>query len=146
MEVRVGSFVNGQPRLQIYNWSSCKIANLRSDTKEAERPNLGRRRGQGLTNEEEISSPVEVTEKPEAESIEDQNTLSHQPHPNYIKKGPIITDKMFDEANWPKILQIPTKDRPTRSTRNPRPAYVDAIAEVNEHRAVPGELIQARAG
>ena len=41
--VRVGSFVNGSPRLQTYNWNLCKIAHLREDAVEAERPQLGRK-------------------------------------------------------------------------------------------------------
>ena len=29
VEVRIGSFVDGKPRLQVYSWASCKIAHLR---------------------------------------------------------------------------------------------------------------------
>ena len=47
------------------------------------------------------------------------------PHPEYIKKGPIITDTMF--SKWtPELLNLPS--RPVRSTRNPNPVYVDSIA------------------
>ena len=51
------------------------------------------------------------------------------PHPEYLRKGPLITEKMYEDADWPKILDIPTSDssRPVRSTRNPNPIYVDAI-------------------
>ena len=51
-------------------------------------------------------------------------TLSgNKPHPEYLKKGPIVTQQMFDDANWPEILNIPDSTRPTRSTRNPNPVY-----------------------
>ena len=42
IKVRVGSFADGSPRILEYNWNSCKIAHLREDAVEAERPKLGR--------------------------------------------------------------------------------------------------------
>ena len=49
-------------------------------------------------------------------------TLSGKPpHPDYVKKGPIITTEMFNK--W-----TPDMLRPVRSTRNPNPMYVEAIA------------------
>ena len=46
------------------------------------------------------------------------------PHPDYIKKGPLITEQMFDK--WtPELLNLP--QRPVRSTRNPQPYYVDSF-------------------
>ena len=46
------------------------------------------------------------------------------PHPDYVKKGPLITDEMF--SKWtPELLNLPS--RPVRSTRNPNPVYVDSI-------------------
>ena len=90
------------------------------------------------------------------------DTLSgSKPHPEYLKKGPIITQKMFEDANWPNILNIPRPlqstrfpnptatgdaeqskqtgppavrpftDRPVRSTRNPKPLYVDGVQLVS---------------
>ena len=56
-------------------------------------------------------------------------TLSgKRPHPNYLKRGPIFTKEMWDK--WtPDLLGIPssTSNRPTRSTRNKNPKYVDSI-------------------
>ena len=43
VQVRVGSYVNGEPRLLTYHWSSCKPANRRYGAPLGERPNLGRR-------------------------------------------------------------------------------------------------------
>ena len=58
------------------------------------------------------------------------NTLSGQkPHPEYVRKGPLITEQMFNSADWPTILNIPNQSRPTRSTRNLNPRYVDAIKQ-----------------
>ena len=42
VEVKIGAYVNGEPRKAIYNWSSCKIAHLREDFVEGSRPQLGR--------------------------------------------------------------------------------------------------------
>ena len=43
VQLRIGSYANGTPRLQVYHWSSCKIAHRREDAKDGERPKLGRR-------------------------------------------------------------------------------------------------------
>ena len=53
------------------------------------------------------------------------DTLSgRRPHPDYLKKGPVITDEMFQK--WtPDLLNLPR--RPVRATRNQSPKYVDAI-------------------
>ena len=61
--------------------------------------------------------------------IQNQNfeTLTgSRPHPDYLRKGPLITRQMFDK--WtPDLLGIPSS-RPVRSTRNPNPLYVDSIS------------------
>ena len=41
VEIRIGSYASGAPRLQTYSWESCKVANLRPGAKSASRPNLG---------------------------------------------------------------------------------------------------------
>ena len=133
MEVRVGSYVDGTPRLQTFNWSSCKIAHMREDAKEVPRPKLGRPKKKPSptettsgSSENSSSSPPSVSTPSADMSLPE--TTSKTPHPDYIKKGPLITEEMFDNANWPKILQIPSRGRPIRSTRNPNPSYVDAVS------------------
>ena len=52
-------------------------------------------------------------------------------HPDYIKKGPVITKEMFDKCS-PEIFRDTTttkNERPVRSTRNANPIYVDAIVK-----------------
>ena len=62
---------------------------------------------------------------PSSGKIQTFKTLSgNKPHPEYLKKGPLITDQMYHEADWPTILDI---GRPKRSTRNPNPQYIDSI-------------------
>ena len=80
-----------------------------------------------------------TSSKPAKIQTESTDTLTgRQPHPNYVKKGPVITDEMFQK--WtPDLLGLP--DRPVRTTRNKSPKYVDAIwsatpdevAALNEH-------------
>ena len=55
------------------------------------------------------------------ESADPVVTLDGQtPHPDYVKKGPIITNGMFEK--WtPDLLNL----RPVRSTRNANPRYID---------------------
>ena len=38
-----------------------------------------------------------------------------QPHPGYLEKGPLITEDMFNKANWPEILDIPKSSKPTQN-------------------------------
>ena len=68
--VRVGSFVNGAPRLQTYNWNLCKIAHLREDAMAAERPRLGRkpRAKAASPTSSESSSKVSPTSTGSSES------------------------------------------------------------------------------
>ena len=72
-------------------------------------------------------SPLNHTAKIQTDRFE---TLSGKaPHPEYLKKGPIITRQMFD--NWtPDIFADAGSSmsvRPVRRTRNQAPRYVDAM-------------------
>ena len=43
LEIRVGSFKNGQHRLETVHWNNCKPGVLRPGTEDAQRPTLGRK-------------------------------------------------------------------------------------------------------
>ena len=62
-----------------------------------------------------------------APAAEYETLSGNKPHPNYIAKGPIITRDMFNK--WtPDLLGLPNvSTRPTHSTRNPNPCYIDVI-------------------
>ena len=150
--VRVGSFADGNPRLLTFNWSQCKPAHLRQNAKECERPSLGRRPNPPTDScklkskqtpppaaDEEVretSIPVESTDMsntiergkfqtPESTHADRSETLTSNPHPEYLRKGPLITKEMFQK--WtPDLLGIPST-RPVRKTRNPNPYYVDSV-------------------
>ena len=43
IQVRAGSYANGEPRLELHHWENCKPAHIDKSTPEAERPKLGRK-------------------------------------------------------------------------------------------------------
>ena len=130
-----------------------KLAHPDSMAAEAKRPKLGRPTVQTessvsseatskstLSKSVSIPSATSQSHSPRSNSPTKTNNASGKiqtafdtlsgkpPHPDYIKKGPIITNQMFDDANWPQILNIPESSRPVRASRNPNPRYVDAIS------------------
>ena len=113
VEVRVGSYVNGQPRLQVYNWSLCKIAHLRSEDEVAERPNLGRRPGPH-------PDPPKVEYKLKSDSAVNNTVESNMASDDATGSQPVeVTEepaKIQTEPNY--------SVRNTRSTRNKSPNYV----------------------
>ena len=152
VEVRLGSYVNGEVRKATYHWSSCKPAYNREGFTAGERPKLGRKARPDPTNDSpqltvmaddqvpkdaENKQPVEMRAIPRVSNHETSNSecsdrpssvergkiqTSRQPHPDYLAKGDVITREMFDK--WtPDLLNLP--NRPVRSTRNPNPNYVD---------------------
>ena len=155
VEVRVGSYANGQPRTSIFHWSSCKPAHLREDFQEGSRPNLGRPRTRPdppVVKTQLTDAQSDVNKLPSAAAQSDVNKLpsavrtsnhnnggggkiqtsnfetlsGNAPHPDYLAKGPLITRDMFDK--WaPDMLGPPSAARPVRSTRNPSPNYVGSL-------------------
>ena len=109
IEVRVGSFADGRPRLQIYNWSQAKIAHLRSDNVEASRPNLGR--------------------KPRPDPPTSQTTLTTNTASDDAAGFPPLSEDAAGPSvqQAAKPAQIQTEPnysvRNTRITRNPNPQY-----------------------
>ena len=169
---RIGSFVSGKARLQQYNWNSCKVAHLREDAAEAQRPRLGRpkntstnvpkptelseghdaaskvnnspaeskqkRRGrprgrkkkqESETNQTSESGNIQnneptVPETPTPSPVSDEPdnpTWSPRPGPGNCNFGPVITREMYDQ--WGSVVS-----RPTRSTRNKNPQYIDSLS------------------
>ena len=108
LQVRLGSFVDGSPRLQVYNWESCKIAHLRPGAQEAERPKLGR--------------PAAV---PDAAPT----PTSEGPDPSE-KQATRLSSRLITTET--QAVSAPSRarnnTRPARSSRNQNPSYVDYIA------------------
>ena len=99
IQVRVGSFVNGLPRLLTYNWSSCKVAHMRSEAEEGSRPNLGRKR---------------LLPEPPQNKLTDKEDLPAQP---------VVESKQPVETSSEEPAQIQTEVRQKRKTRNQAPKY-----------------------
>ena len=171
IEVRIGSYVDGSPRLQTYNWNTCKIAHLREDAEPGQRPKLGRppkapdkiseagtndrsssiddpnstdapaeskqrkrrnRSHQRGANNRAVNHETSLPEVPQQSStpaergkIQMSDSSRPDPHPEYIRKGPLITDSMFNKWS-PDMLGLP--NRPVRSTRNKNPQYIDTMS------------------
>ena len=127
VQVRVGSFVDGRPRLSTFHWSSCKLAKVRDDFTEASRPNIGRK-------------PNAVTTSP-ANVPEPTNASSSQSPTSEVNKqngaGSVDSERAKIQTSDRSITNAssfgcpepspPSRVRPVRSSRNPNPAYVDAI-------------------
>ena len=126
IEVRLGSYVNGSPRLQTFNWQSCKIAHMRENAVEVPRPKLGR------PKKNSAGSKKTVVEEEEPEPYP---SWSPRPGPMNCNYGPIITEEMLDQ--WGNIPESspepsdPASSRPVRSTRNKNPQYIDAISDMD---------------
>ena len=142
IEVRLGSFVDGTPRLQVYNWNTCKIAHLRPDAVEASRPKLGRPAAARPSSPHHGPEPTATPSGDDFNMAADINKESRQNvnkpaadvKPAKIQKrlSPVITQQMFDKWS-PEVFKAAgspdfvTPSRPTRSTRNPNPQYIDAL-------------------
>ena len=103
VQVRVGSFANGSPRLLTFHWSACKPAHMRPEAVEGQRPKLGRRPA-------EVPNPTE-TLRPVASTPATTLTESKQ------NSLPVAT------AEPAKIQIDENLRRSTRVSRNPNPVY-----------------------
>ena len=117
IQVRLGSYANGTPRLAVYSWHSCKIAHLREGFVEGSRPTLGRKPARP---EPTTDDPLLTPEK-EA-SIENKQNGRAVGDESSAKIQTALTDVQT------KTNANTVASRPVRSTRNPKPNYIDAVA------------------
>ena len=157
IQVRVGSFADGSPRLVTYNWQSCKPAHMREYAPEGSRPNIGRRPNPtadpGLLTKQ--ATGCNSGNEP-VDSHETSSSTQQQPPSSPAERGKFKRDSRRDSSNdplpenrpaphpgyvekgplitrqmfdqWtPELLNLPPSGRPVRTTRNPAPKYVDAV-------------------
>ena len=120
IQIRIGSYANGDPRLATYNWRSCKIAHLRDGFVEGSRPALGRKktRPDPTTTERQLT---EVDVNKPAGSVADVELEG--------KEGAKIqTDTSSPPPSHNPNVSNAVASRPIRSTRNPNPSYIDSVA------------------
>ena len=116
VQVRLGSFVNGEPRLATFHWSSCKPAHFREAPVEAERPKLGRKPDPDTrpvapaTPDQPLSRsrPVRATRNPNPQYIE----AVVRSHASNAVWTPSSCKHQGQEPTWRDPTQYPGKSRP----------------------------------
>ena len=111
VEVRMGSYVNGQPPLQTIHWSSCKIAPMPADAEEVERPNLGRK--PKPPSESSAGGPNPLSE-----------SASGDPNAGTDQDTPTVEVTSEPEETQTESRPKEYTTRSSRSTRNANPIYV----------------------
>ena len=103
IQIRVGSYANGLPRLLTVHWSLCKPAHMREGAAEASRPNVGRRSASS-------DSPNTTDAKVPGSNMADSNKMAE----------PITSAPSVVEADSRVETKSETRfnTRPIRSTRN----------------------------
>ena len=110
VELKIGMFKDGRPRLLTVHWSACKIANLRPDAEVASRPALGRR------PKTDTSVTGDVTSS---------NDASRDPNPPADTNKQTVTEQLVDAQNRNSNDggKSSLSARPVRNSRNPNPIY-----------------------
>ena len=131
IEVKIGMFKDGRPRLLTFHWSACQVANLRQGAVPASRPALGRK-PKGV-NTPHISVPEYGNVSPDGDRISDTSAPDDaRPVTDDINNdlsesaGKPETSTNRTSTNEPAKIQT---TRPIRSTRNPNPSYIHAITQ-----------------
>ena len=122
VQVRVGSFVDGTPRLVTFNWQSCKPAHMRENAPEGSRPNIGRR-----PNPPTVQTTLNENVNNAADSVATSNQNSHETSSASCQQ-PSLRPAERGKFKRDSSPSKPLTRRPVRSTRNPAPTYVDAMA------------------
>ena len=134
VEVKIGVFKNGELRKSVYHWSSCKVAYLRPEAEEGQRPKLGR-----PSKSPSNVSPSASRSEADSNSTDATNVLSGSasagfqdgdfvnaglpPDPQNSNSQPSSDQAAAADAGLVDGSKIQTHLRPIRSTRNPRPLY-----------------------
>ena len=109
VQIRVGYYANGQPKYEIRSVRDLKVAHLAPEAEEASRPKRGR--------------PPKPKPEDQPQSIVSADTTSQsEPDSGDTEQINKVASKQTDALNSNTGGRIP------RSTRNPNPLYVDAIA------------------
>ena len=127
IQVRIGSFADGTPRLQEYNWNSCKIAHLREGAQPSERPRLGRPPASAQPQSSNTTEP----HFPLLLESQQMPTNNRQIQNDQSGDGQAAIPPPLSPEAEPSVSNLPVpatsnqnNARPVRSTRNPSPQYV----------------------
>ena len=126
VQVKIGVTKNGENRTNTYHWNSCKVAHLREDAVEAQRPMLGRR-----PRSRPDAGHVPVWQPPSSSS--DRQPSTDGPDPpvpaplSQNQDGAEVNNRTNDAVHQPVAVEPANfqnaNSRPVRSTRNSNPAY-----------------------
>ena len=101
IQVKIGAFANGDPRLLTFHWSAAKIAHMRDGAEVGSRPALGR-------PPKKPSEPANVSQQTDPDCENNDAVTSSKNPPS------LSTNVSAGNSN----------SRPIRSTRNKNPNYV----------------------
>ena len=113
IQVRLGSYANGEPRLATYHWHSCKPAYVRPDFVEGSRPKLGRRPNPTTTESQLANKQTLPDESAVANASQSNHETSsserQQPSSIPAERGKI--QKAFDplsgrDTPWPSRIKV----------------------------------------
>ena len=108
VEIQVGSFADGAPRLLTVHWSLCKVAHMREGAEAASRAPRGR-------------PPAAPPSSPDAKRELSSN-------PSKTTDTGSVSEKPDQPVEPTTFADNHQNNRPVRSTRNQSPRYVDFLA------------------
>ena len=117
VEVRLGSFANGDVRKATYHWSSCKPAHNRQNFVIGERPKLGRKpRPDPPVDNSLLTVMADKTTPKDAGNKQPVDDASH-----------IVPDHATSnqECHVPSSSSLPEKGGKIQNARKPHPAYLE---------------------
>ena len=125
VKIKVGVHKDNSPRYEVRHWRDLKLCHLPPDAPEAQRPKLGR--------------PPKSTSSTEAQPTTDAVT-PQTPAPVESRQTGITTEtvKTTDDENKQNKPAATTTNsnvggKPTRSTRNPNPRYIDSVTTLQSN-------------
>ena len=129
IEVRVGSYANGSPRTLVVHWSSCKVAHVRKNFQPASRPNIGRR---SRPDPPTAQTLLNVNNNDATSLSNSLNRSDSEPVAgDFQNNTPVVTEpaEIQTAISPPSVLHDSVvTSRPIRSTRNPKPSYIDSMS------------------
>ena len=134
INIKVGTYADGRDRVKEHHWKNCRPALVVPNTPIASRPKLGR--------PSKTSTPVAVsntTETPTNRFPDPPPSFStvdksKQPLTSSAAANKDAIHRVSDhatsipESRVPASADVGGSSRPTRSTRNPNPVYIDEIS------------------
>ena len=111
VQVKVGAYANGEPRLLTFHWSSAKVAHLREGATAGSRPKLGRPATRPTSSP--TNGQLDTDPDPTKDAVKQVQPSCKQNFPADNRSSTSSTNTARENSN-----------RPIRSTRNKNPNYV----------------------